>query len=192
MKKSSQGSAPALPPSDATTRPVRSRVAFTGRAFNVRVDQVREPGMEKLQTREVVSHGPSAVILAHDPARGILFVRQYRHAVGRHLWELPAGGFNPGEQPRLAARRELREETGYFARKWKLIARFFPSPGFLDEEMYLFLAEELSEGDPQVEEDEHIEVAWFSFDAIAKMLNTGTLSDGKTLAAFALFPPRTT
>src|SRR3990172_1682481 len=104
---------------------VTSGVVFRGRIFRVRRDVVEEPGSRGRVTREVVEHGGSVVLLPVFPDGRVLLVRQYRHAVGRFLWELVAGGLEPGESPPAAARRELEEETGYRARRLDQVPRVF-------------------------------------------------------------------
>jgi ADP-ribose pyrophosphatase len=168
-----------------TTTTVQSRRrVFTGRAFDLTVERLIEPGGRRV-VREIVRHGPSAVILAMDGRGNILLVRQYRHAAAQKIWELSAGGVEAGERPAAAARRELREETGFAARNWRLLCRFFPSPGFLDEEMFVYLASELEAGKAAMEPDENIELRFFSPAEVKRLIRSGVLKDGKTLAALA-------
>lgn len=165
-------------------RKVRSTTVFTGRAFTVTLDEIEEPGLKGKRTREVVRHGPSAVILALDDAGRVLMVRQYRHAAGLTMWELPAGGVDEGETPAACAKRELIEETGYRAKRWKKLVRYYPSPGMLDEDMYVFLATVLQAGETRPEEDESITSKFFTVEEIEQMIRSGRLLDGKTLAAW--------
>ena len=113
--------------------------------------------------RDVIRHNGSVVILAVDRTRNpadpdILLIRQYRHAAGQFLLELPAGRLEPGEKPMTGAKRELIEETGYRAKRWSKLVRYFASPGFLTEAMNILLAEELTMGNATPEEDERIEI----------------------------------
>src|SRR5919198_6609721 len=118
-----------------TARLISSKSTFRGPVFSVSTDTVQEPG-GIVARRDVVRHTGSVVIMAVDD-RGreprILLVRQYRHAAGQYLWELPAGRRDPQENELTGAKRELLEETGFTAKNWKRILRFYASPGFLDE-----------------------------------------------------------
>ncbi len=173
------------PSNAARRRIVQSRLVYRGRAFQVARETVREPGLAQPLERDIVRHGPSAVILPARPDGAILLVRQYRHAAGRSLWELPAGTVDAGETPLACARRELTEETGYQARRWRLWLRFFPSPGLLDEEMFVYVAAQLMPGACRPEDDERIETRWFSRREWRRLLDEGRIHDGKTLAALA-------
>jgi 8-oxo-dGTP pyrophosphatase MutT (NUDIX family) len=170
---------------------VSSKVVFEGRLFRVVHDKVLEPGGHENE-RDIVRHNGSAVILAVDNSKSrknpwVVMERQYRHAAGRFLWELPAGKIEPGEDPLEGAQRELAEETGYHARKWSLMTEFWPSPGFLGESMLLFLAEGLTAGDCRPEEDERIELRLVRLNDVLKMIDKGAIQDGKTLAGILLF-----
>ena len=113
--------------------------------------------------------------------------RQFRHAANQFLWELPAGTLDPGEDPLLGAQRELEEETGYRARKWRPLVRYFASPGFLGEFMQVFVAEGLTLGDAQPEYDEQIEIEMMPLSRLLKMMDEGKIYDGKTLISVMLY-----
>ena len=168
-----------------SARIVSSKTAFTGRVFNVVSQRVKEPD-GVLVLREIVQHHGSIVILALDetthPPR-LLLERQYRHAAGERLWELPAGSLEPGEQKLAAAKRELKEETGYTASKWEKALFFYVSPGFLTESMAVFLARGLKKGEAQPEEDERIAVRFFPLPQAVQMALRGKIKDAKTLAS---------
>jgi ADP-ribose pyrophosphatase len=166
-----------------------SRTLCRTRIFEVTEDHVLEPGGVEA-SRAVVRHGPSAVIVAVDAHDRVLLVRQYRFPAGALLWELPAGRVNPGETPLAAARRELLEETGYRARRWKKLLAFYPSPGYVTERMHLYLATDLEAGEAAPDEDERIRCRWFSRRELAAWLRAGCLVDGKTLVGL-LFWERT-
>ena len=168
-----------------------SEVVYEGKLFRVVHDKLIEPGGQENE-RDVVRHNGSAVILAIDSSKSkknpwVVMERQYRHAAGRFLWELPAGKVEPGEDLLLGAQRELAEETGYRAKKWKLLAEYWASPGFLGESMSLFLAEGLSVGDSSPEEDEKIELRLVKLTEVMKMIEKGAIQDGKTLIGILLY-----
>lgn len=172
-------------------RLVSSEVVFRGRLFNVVHDKVIEPGGHENE-RDIVRHNGSAVILAIDNQKNrknpwVVMERQYRHAAGRFLWELPAGKIEPEEDPLAGAQRELAEETGYRARKWSELVQFWPSPGFVGEWMKVFVAEGLTAGESLPEEDERIELRLVRFNDVLKMIEKGAIQDGKTLAGILLF-----
>ena len=123
-------------------------------------------------------------MMAVDPKQRILLVRQYRLPARQYLWELPAGKLDPGETALQAAKRELREETGYRARKWRKLATFFPSPGFLAEKMTIYLATGLTEGEAAPMADERIEKQWFKPAELDQMFRSGKLRDGKTMIGY--------
>lgn len=134
--------------------------------------------------RCIVRHAGSAVMMAVDAKKRILLVRQYRLPAGMAMWELPAGRLDPGEKPLQAAKRELIEETGFRARKWRKLVSFYASPGYVAEKMTIFLATDLIEGEAQPMEDERIEARWFSAADIDRMLRSGKIIDGKTMIGY--------
>jgi ADP-ribose pyrophosphatase len=161
------------------------RTVYQGKVFWVTRDEVAEPG-GVAATRDVIRHNGSVVILAVDaktnPADpGILLIRQYRHAAGQFLMELPAGRIEPGEKLIPAARRELIEETGYRAKRWSRHVKYFASPGFLTEAMNILLAEDLTLGKATPEDDERIELCMTPLSEVMRMIHRGQIHDGKTL-----------
>jgi len=168
-----------------SARVLSSRVVYRGPVFWVTSERVREPtGVTAL--REVVRHTGSVVILATEESRGeplVLLERQYRYAAESYLWELPAGRIDKDEEPLAAARRELLEETGYSARSWKRILRFYASPGFVAEPMTVFWARGLKPGPAQPEADEVIEQRLIPLSEAVHMVLQGTIRDAKTIAS---------
>jgi ADP-ribose pyrophosphatase len=162
-----------------------SREVYRGPVFWVTVDEVIEPGGIRAR-RDIVHHPGSVVILALDETGTgprLLLERQYRHAAESYLWELPAGRIDPGESELAAAKRELREETGYSASSWRRILKYYASPGFMDETMAIYLAAGLKAGRAQPEEDEFIRRRLVPVADAALMVQKGTIRDGKTIAA---------
>ncbi len=134
--------------------------------------------------RSIVRHNGSAVMMAVDEKNRVMLVRQYRLPTKQSLWEIPAGKIDDGENALQAAKRELIEETGLRAKKWKKLVSFFPSPGYVQEKMTIFLATELTQGESQPMEDERIETKWFTKKELRKMLESNEILDAKTMIAF--------
>jgi ADP-ribose pyrophosphatase len=168
-----------------TARVLSSRTVYRGPLFSVTSERVQEPsGVTVL--REVVRHPGSVVILATEESRReplVLLERQYRHAAESYLWELPAGRIDAGEKALGAAQRELLEETGYSAKRWKRILKFYASPGFVAEPMSVFWARGLKPGPAQPEPDEDIELHLTPLSKVVEMVNRGTIQDAKTIAS---------
>lgn len=159
-------------------------MVFRGPVFSVVSQQVQEPDGVRVR-RDIVEHPGSIVILAVDDSGKVprvLLERQYRHAAGARLWELPAGSLDPGEGPLPAAKRELLEETGYTAGKWQKALYFYVSPGFLTESMQVYLATGLKKGTAQPEDDERIAVRFFPLKQALSMVLSGKIIDAKTIA----------
>ena len=161
-------------------RVLKSRTAFKGKLVHLKVDRVLEPG-GIAASREIVCHPGSVVILPELPDGRLLLVRQFRYAARKWLWELVAGGIDPGETVLEAARRELEEETGYRARTFRLLFTFFPSPGFVNEKMHLFEARGLTRTKARPEADERIRLGRFTEAQLRRMLRGRMMEDGKTL-----------
>lgn len=178
---------PMSPSRQKSAKVLSSRTVFRGPVFRVVSERVEEPDGVRVR-RDVVRHHGSIVILALEDAKPghpprILLERQYRHAAGSRLWELPAGSLEPGENKLSAAKRELLEETGYTATRWQRALFFYVSPGFLDESMQVFLARGLKKGKAQPEEDERIALRFFPVPQAVRMALSGKIRDAKTLAS---------
>lgn len=170
---------------------ISSEVVYTGPLFRVLHDRIIEPGGRRNE-RDVIRHSGSVVILALDTSKSrknpwVVMERQYRHAANQFLWELPAGKLDPGEDPLAGAQRELKEETGYIAKKWRPLVEYYASPGFLGESMKVFLAEGLQAGEAQPEEDEQIELRLVKLAEVLKMIEKGAILDGKTMTSVLLY-----
>ncbi|HTV09559.1 MAG TPA: NUDIX hydrolase [Candidatus Aquilonibacter sp.] len=177
-------------------RLLSSKTVYKGKVFWVTSDEVLEPGGVRAH-RDVVRHNGSVVILAVDSSRNpndpdVLLIRQYRHAAGQFLLELPAGRIEPGERLRPAAKRELLEETGYRARRWSHLVRYYASPGFVAESMDILLAEDLvhAPGEGTPDEDERIELYPTSLSEAVRLALTGRLHDGKSLIGILFYATR--
>ena len=170
--------------SSKKTRVLSSRVVYRGPVFWVTTDYVREPGGVRVR-RDVVRHSGSVVILAVGGGRSqphVLLERQYRHAAQDYLWELPAGRIDKSENPLAAAKRELLEETGYTAARWKRILKFYASPGFVAETMNVYLARGLRPGTAQPEADEVIQQRLIPLAAAVRWVMRGAIRDAKTIS----------
>jgi len=174
-----------------------SKVVYRGPVFSITSDVVKEPSGATVR-RDIVRHSGSVVMMAVEGSnllsRGnkvpkskteprVLLVRQYRYTVNDFIWELPAGRIDEGEDELPAAKRELLEETGFTAERWKRVLFFYVSPGFLDETMAVYLAEGLKPGQAQPEEDESIAKRFFPLSQALRMVMRGVIRDAKTIAS---------
>jgi ADP-ribose pyrophosphatase len=165
---------------------ISSKEVLKNKLFRVVDEVATDPGGFEIR-RSIVRHSGSAVMMAVDNEDRVLLVRQFRLPAGKEMWELPAGRIDPGESAEEAAPRELREETGYEAKTWTLLSSFWASPGYVDEKMNLFLAEDLTAGEQQPMEDERIEIGWFGKDELHQMIRRGEIEDAKTLIGYFLW-----
>jgi ADP-ribose pyrophosphatase len=173
-----------------TLEVISSTLSYEGPLFRVYTDKIVEDGREV--SRDVVRHNGSVVILAIDDAKSkrdplIVMERQYRHAAKQYLLELPAGKMEEGEDALAGAKRELLEETGFQAARWRKMVRYFASPGFLGEWMQVFIAQGLSSGAAQPEYDEQIEIEMIPLSRLLSMIEEGKVHDGKTLISVMLY-----
>ena len=159
-----------------STKPI-----FQGKIISLQVDEVRLPG-GATATREIVRHPGAVAVLALRDNKMVV-VEQYRKPLGKNQVEIPAGKLDAGEEPVAAARRELEEETGYRCGELKPIASFYTSPGFADELIHLFAAEQLESGNPNLDEDEYLDCFAVTLDEAKELIRQGRMSDSKTITA---------
>lgn len=173
-------------PRSKKARVLSSRTIYEGPVFGIRRDEVIEPSGVRA-TREVITHPGSVVVLPVLPDGRILMIRQYRHATRQYLWELVAGRIDAGESPRKAAARELIEETGYRAKRFRIFLDVFPTPGFLEERMFILLAEGLTAGVAEPEDDEKIISRAYTRKQLEEMIRRGKLRDAKSIAGILYY-----
>ena len=162
----------------------QSREVYACKLFKVTEEEAVDKKSGFDIQRSVVRHAGSAVMMPVDDERRVLLVRQYRLPADKYLWELPAGKLDEGENALQAARRELKEETGYKAKKWTKLASFYVSPGYVQEKMTIFLAEDLTAGEATPMDDERIQTQWFERREIAEMIEDGRIEDAKTIVGY--------
>ena len=177
--------------SSGTTRAKKVKVLsstkiYEGPVFGIRRDEVIEPSGVRTM-REVITHPGSVVVLPVLPDGRIVLIQQYRYAARQYLWELVAGRIDPGETPKEAAARELIEETGFRAKRLRVFLDVFPTPGFLEERMFILLAEGLTAGEAEPEEDEKIISRAYSSKQLEEMIRGGKLRDAKTIAGILFY-----
>jgi ADP-ribose pyrophosphatase len=171
----------------ADPQPLNRQRVFDGKVFAVDRDEVRMPHGRDL-TVDVIRHPPSAVIVPIPEPGHIILIRQYRYAVNRWLWELPAGSVDEGETPEEAARRECHEEIGQIPETVVRLGSMYPTPGYCDEEMFFFRVSGLTEPahDAELDEDEDIEVRVFTVKDVKEMIRRGEIVDMKTVIGLTL------
>jgi ADP-ribose pyrophosphatase len=175
---------------DTPIVPSKIRTVFEGRVFTVQVESITLRKGHALDA-EIIRHPGSVVIVPLTTSNDVILVRQYRHAIGRYTWELPAGSLKPGEDVRAAALRECHEEIGMVADRLEPLGSFFPTPGYCDEEMHFFLAAGLREpraGDEVAhqDEDEDIETRRVPLEELRAMIARGDIVDLKTVGGLSL------
>lgn len=161
---------------------------YKGKIFDIRIDEIQDGDIS--YKREIVVHKGSAVIMPVFKDNTVALVRQYRHAAGKDLLEIPAGTLDSNESPEIGAARELEEEIGVTAGKIELLTEFYVSPGFLTEKMWVYLATDLTETAQNLEEDENLTVERHSFERLYEMIKAGEIQDAKTISAILLAGPR--
>jgi ADP-ribose diphosphatase len=165
-------------------------VPFRGRIFRVEQDRVRLSNGRDV-TLDIVRHRGSVVLVPQPTRNEVILIRQYRYAISRWVWELPAGTLDPGEAPRSAARRECAEEIGLVPARLERLGRFYPTPGFCDEVMIFFRCTGLRvpRKPPALDPDEQIEPRTFSISSVRRLIARGEVVDMKTIAGMALIAP---
>lgn len=158
------------------------KLVYQGRIIDLWLERVILPNQSQLEL-ELVRHPGGAAIVALDEHNRICLLRQYRHAAGRYIYELPAGKIDDQEPPEETARRELEEEAGMQAGDWQSLGKMYSSPGFCDEVIHLYLARKLTPVPVRHEEHEVIEVEWIPFDEALKRAAKGDIDDAKSVAA---------
>ncbi len=162
---------------------ISSKELLKTKIFTVVEEVANDPSGFEIK-RAIVAHSGSAVMMAVDERDRILLVKQFRLPAEKELWELPAGRLDPGESALQAAKRELREETGYRAKKWLKLTSFWPSPGYVAEKMTIFLATDLTAGEQQPMDDERIEIKWFAKRELSEAIRSGQVADAKTMIGY--------
>ncbi|MBE6757925.1 MAG: NUDIX hydrolase [Ruminococcaceae bacterium] len=160
-------------------KPMSQDYKYKGKIVNMRVDEALLPNGQTA-LREVVEHPGGVCIAALTDERELLFVRQFRYPYGEVVCELPAGKLERGEDPLLAGKRELEEETGAVAAQYTSLGKLYPTPGYCGEIIHLYLAEGLTFGDSNPDEDEFLEAERIPLDTAVQMVLNGELPDAKT------------
>lgn len=158
-----------------------SAVLLHDSAFDVTLDRAVGPAGRVIE-KHVLKHPGAVVVLARNAAAEVLLIRQYRLPLRKAIWELPAGKVDRNEPRLKTARRELAEETGYQARHWRKLLEFHPAPGFCDERMTAYVAQDLTAGEAKPEPYEVIRPRWFGWDEVLEMIRRGRIHDAKTIA----------
>lgn len=167
---------------------IKSETLLQGRAFKVRRDYLKTPNGRETKL-EIIEHGGSVVLIPLDDDGNLLFVRQYRHAAGADLLELPAGTRDENEPFEKCAAREIREETGMEAGKLHKVGEFYLAPGYSTELMAVFLATDLKHNPLEADEDEFLQVEKIPLKKAIEMAEGGDIPDAKSLAALLLAKP---
>jgi ADP-ribose pyrophosphatase len=171
---------------DLTEKTLDNKNIYKGKIIEVNLKTVQLPNGKKSE-REIVNHPGGVAILAYKDKDTILLVEQFRKPVEQKLLELPAGKIEKGEEIEICGIRELEEETGYKANKFKYLGKIVTSPGFCDEYIYIYKAEDLYKGNMELQdEDEFINVKELKVDKVKEMIKKGEIVDAKTISAFMM------
>ncbi|MCX7994036.1 MAG: NUDIX hydrolase [Fimbriimonadales bacterium] len=164
---------------------IESHTIYRGRVVTLRIDTVRLPS-GRTARREIVEHRGAVAIVPLLNPETVLLIRQYRQAVGETLLEIPAGTLEPDESPDVCARRELEEETGYAARQLRKLFSQYLAPGYSQEVLHVYLAEDLAPVAQRLDEDEAVELVPTPLQAVEAMVLEGQIKDSKTIAGLLM------
>lgn len=164
---------------------INSKTIYQGKILTLNVDNVRMPN-GKEAVREVILHNGGVTVIAQPSPDKVVLVKQFRYSVGKTFWEVPAGRLNVDEVPLHAAKRELKEETGYISNTWEHLGIVYPLPGYSTEVLYFFKATDLTDDEQDLDPDENIEVKVFDLKQVWQMIKDGEIRDGKTIAAISM------
>jgi ADP-ribose pyrophosphatase len=170
---------------DLTERTLSSKMVYRGKLLEVREDQVELPD-GKTSWREYIVHPGAAVMLAMPDAATVVMERQYRYPLRQHVYELPAGKIDPGEDPLRTAQRELLEETGYRARQWRHLLTTYPVVGYANERIELYLARELEYVGHALDEGEFLDVFTMPLIEALDWVRSGRIIESKTIMALLI------
>ncbi|XVG95157.1 NUDIX hydrolase [Eubacteriales bacterium KG127] len=163
---------------------ILSEKKYIGKILNLRIDKVETKA--GTSTREIIEHNGGAVILPLLENKHVVMIKQYRKPVDREVLELPAGKIDNGETPLEAAKRELKEETGFIAGNLKFLTKMLPTVGYSEEILYLYLAQDLIPGETNLDENEDIDMVTYHIDDLTDMILNGKIHDGKTQVAILM------
>lgn len=163
---------------------ISSEIKYKGKILNLRVDTVQSVNGES--TREIIEHSGGAVVLPLLPNKNVVMIRQFRKPIERDVLEIPAGKIEQGESPENTAFRELREETGYVAKNMTLLTKMYPTVGYSEELLYIYLATDLEPGETDFDKNEDIDSYSYHIDDLYDMVMEGKIQDAKTQVAILM------
>ena len=170
---------------DYVEKTVKKNYIYQGKIITLRCDDALLPDGNPCK-REIIEHSGGACVLYVEDGK-VLLVRQYRYAYGESIYEIPAGKLEKGEDPMLAAARELEEEAGVLAERFELLFVNYPTPGYTNEKIYIYRAYNGKKVQSHLDEDEFLDVAYIPLDKVKEMLKTGEIRDGKTIIAIQAY-----